>query len=271
MKLETQWIAWRAGTETVRAFQARPAGIAAPIPAIVVIQEIWGVDDHIQDLVARFATAGYCAVAPDLFATDGRRPAALEPERIRTVLHLLDTTPAAWSDAAARDAAVDDLPADARAGARETMALLLNPNRPTDRFIGMLRAACAALRKDPACNGRIGSVGYCYGGLLSARLAGVEPELGAAVIYYGMSPDLALLPDLRCPLLGFYGETDVRITSGVPAFAEALRRAGKRFESHIYPTAPHAFFNDTRLTYHVDAARDAWARTLMFFANELRR
>jgi carboxymethylenebutenolidase len=271
VKLETQWVNWSAGAETVRVFLARPAVVAQPIPAIVVIQEIWGVDDHIQDLVGRYAAAGYYAVAPDLFATDGRRPVTLAPERIRTVVRVLDTLPSAsWSDAAARDAAVDRLPESERAGARETIGVILNPNRPTDRYLALLRATCAALRHDPACTGRIVSVGYCYGGLLSARLAGLEPELGAAVIYYGMSPDVALLPNLRCPLLGFYGELDTRITSTVPAFAEALRRAGKRFESHVYPQAPHAFFNDTRPAYHVDAARDAWARTLMFFATELR-
>ena len=268
VRLATQWTTWRSDAETVRVFCARPAATAAALPAIIVIQEIWGVDEHMQDLVARYAAAGYYAVAPDLFAADGRRPVALAPERIAIAKTLLDTLPsAAWSDLPKREAAIATLPAEQRAGARETIALLLNPNRPIDRFVNTLRATCAALRQDGACTGRIASVGYCLGGLLSARLAGVEPELAGAVIYYGMPPDVALLGDLRCPLLGFYGELDTRITSTVPVFAAAMEKAGKRFASHVYQGAPHAFFNDTRPSYHVAAARDAWARTLQFFAS----
>ena len=267
VRLTTQWTNWRAGAETVRVFAARPAAVTAALPAIVVIQEIWGVDEHIQDLVQRFAAAGYYAVAPDLFAPDGRRPPALAAERIRIAKDLLDTLPSAvWSDLAKRDAAIATLPAEQRAAARETIAAVLNPDRPIDRFVHTLRATCAALRQDSTCTGRIASVGYCLGGLLAARLAGVEPDLAGAVIYYGMPPDMALLGDLRCPLLGFYGELDTRITSTVPAFAAAMEKAGRRFESHVYQGAPHAFFNDTRPSYHVAAARDAWARTLQFCA-----
>ena len=70
-------------------------------------------------------------------------------------------------------------------------------------------------------------------------------------------------------MLGFYGADDTRITAAVPGFAEAMRRAGVAFEYHIYPDAPHAFFNDTRRSYRADAARDAWARCLMFFATHV--
>lgn len=95
MNLQTQWTNWRAGAETVRVFLARPAVVSAPLPAVVVIQEVWGVDDHVEDLVARYATAGYYAVAPDLYATDGRRPAALANDRVKMVVRVLDALPPA--------------------------------------------------------------------------------------------------------------------------------------------------------------------------------
>jgi carboxymethylenebutenolidase len=107
------------------------------------------------------------------------------------------------------------------------------------------------------------------GGGLSARLACGDPELAAAVIFYGASPEADHLAALVCPVLGFYGGEDPRITGAVPALAAAMEAAGKDFEWHVYLGAAHAFFNDTRRAYDVDAARDAWARALGFFARTL--
>jgi len=76
---------------------------------------------------------------------------------------------------------------------------------------------------------------------------------------------------LSCPLLGFYGGDDHRITDAVPTMAKTIEEIGGSFEHHIYPGAPHAFFNDTRPSFRVDAARDAWARLLGFFAEHLGR
>ena len=107
------------------------------------------------------------------------------------------------------------------------------------------------------------------GGGLSAQLACAEPELAAAVIFYGASPAQDDLGGLRCPVLGFYGGEDPRITATVPGLAAAMEAAGKSYEWHVYAGAPHAFFNDTRRSYDVGAARDAWARLLGFFAEHL--
>jgi len=249
------------------AYVTRPAPVAAPLPAVLVIQEVWGVDEHIRDLTDRFATAGYHAVAPDLFAENGARPAALTEERLEALKLFLDRAPPeVWRDAVARDAALGALPEPDATALRETVALVLTPDRPYARWLHTLVDVAAAVRGAPACNGRIMSTGYCLGGHLSALLAGADPGLAAAAIYYGASPDTGVMRALACPLIGFYGSEDARITGTVPPFAEALRAAGKRFEAHVYPGAPHAFFNDTRPSYRADAARDAWARTLSLFA-----
>ncbi len=151
---------------------------------------------------------------------------------------------------------------------RETVRIVLTPDRPYARWLRTLLDVTDAVRGAQVCNGRVMSTGYCLGGHLSALLAGADPALAAAALYYGTSPDLAAMAALTCPLIGFYGSEDPRITSTVPAFEEALRAAGKRFEAHVYPGAPHAFFNDTRPSYRTDAARDAWARTLALFAQQ---
>ena len=108
-------------------------------------------------------------------------------------------------------------------------------------------------------------MGGTYAGLLACR----ERKLAAAVVFYSMPVPAEDVPGLDYPLLGLYGAEDPRITGGVPAMAEAMRKAGKDFEHHIYAGAPHGFFNDTRPSYRVEAARDAWARCLAFFGRWL--
>jgi carboxymethylenebutenolidase len=111
---------------------------------------------------------------------------------------------------------------------------------------------------------RIASLGFCMGGSLSARLAARGAPLAACVIFYGENPPSEQIQNIRCPVLGLYGGDDHRLTDHVPAFATAMQRAGRSFEYHVYPGAPHAFFNDTRATYRAEAAADAWTRVLAF-------
>lgn len=271
MTLHQERVEYRSDTESVPAYLARPARVSEPLPAVLIIQEIWGTDDHIQDLVLRVASAGYTALAPDLYARGGRRPAALAPERIEAVKVFRDSVPpSAWMNPSERDAALAWLPEPQRRQVGETLGVLLSPDPPLDRYTADLCAAVRYLSGHPASRGRrVGSVGYCLGGALSALLACAEPDLAAAVIFYGHPAPADRIAGIRCPLLGFYGGDDPRITQGVPAFADALRAAGKAFECHVFPGAPHAFFNDARGSYRVDAARQAWARTLTFLAQHL--
>lgn len=271
MDLHTEWVTYRSGSDPVPAYLARPARVSAPLPAVLVIQEIWGPDDHIQNVVRRLATAGYVAMAPDLYAHGGKRPAALASERIEAVKAFSESVSRSiWSNPSEREAAIGKLPEPRRQQVGETIGVLFDPKRPTDRFTADLRAGVQYLREHAAVGGhRVGAIGFCMGGALSGLLACSEPTLAADVIYYGASPSAQQVAGVRCPVLGNYGGDDARITDGVPAFADAMRAAGKSFDYRVYPGAPHAFFNDTRGSYHVDAARDAWARTLSFFARHL--
>lgn len=265
MRLEAGWNDFASDGQRCAAFQARPTATVERLPGVLLVQEIWGVDDHIQDLAGRFATAGYVALAPDLYSRGGR-PAALEPPRVAAVKTFLNSLPVGtWWDESARQEALAGLPAGERSAVAESLGALFAP-RDRDALVALLRDAFAALRADPACDGRVAAVGWCMGGGLAARLACAEPALAGAAIFYGEPAPADLVSQIACPVIGFYGGGDPRVTDTVPAFAEAMRAAGKDYEPHVYPGAPHAFFNDTRPSYTVDAARDAWARLLTFFA-----
>jgi carboxymethylenebutenolidase len=119
-------------------------------------------------------------------------------------------------------------------------------------------------------NGKVGCVGFCMGGGLTYRLAAHSNVLSAAVIFYGSSPNqLEEAKSVKAPILGLYGEADTRITSQVPALVEALKANGVDVETHVYPGAPHAFFNNESPAYREEAAKDAWAKTLAFFRKHL--
>lgn len=269
MELDKQWNTYSVDGADVEAYVVRPAQTTAPLPGVLVIQEVWGVDAHIQDMTERFARAGYVAMAPDLYSHGGR-PASLEEGPIIDVRNFLDTLPpSAWGNPAERDAAIDRLPADQGQAIRATLGAVFHPSRPMAQYGGDLKAAADLLRGDLSKGRSVGSVGYCLGGALSVRLACLDPSLRAAVIYYGDAPGAEEQARIQCPVLGLYGGEDHRISDNVPAFAESMKSLGKDFSYRIYPGAPHAFFNDVRRSYYVEAVRDAWARTLSFFNEHL--
>lgn len=269
MRLETIRVAIASADGAFPGFLARPAAVSGPLPGVVVIQEIWGTDGHIEDVCERLATAGYAALAPDLYAHGGSRPPELAPGRVTVLKAFLDGAPRAWMDAAARQEALSSLPDVEARAVSETFALMMRSPRPMDRYVGDLRSAVDHLRTGPSAGRSLGSVGFCMGGELSGNLACVEPNLSAAVIFYGPAPPDERLPGIAGPLLGLYGADDHRVTDGVPLFQQKLQSLGKGFSHVIYPDSPHAFFNDTRPSYRPEAARDAWARTLAFFAQHL--
>ena len=136
-----------------------------------------------------------------------------------------------------------------------------------------LRGAVQHLLNHEATTGaRVGTVGFCMGGVLSLYAASKNEQVGACVVFYGIHPKVE--PDfdsLRAPVLGLYAERDGMVPpEAVRALEERVRRHGKSIETHIYPGTDHAFFNDTRPeVYDADAAADAWRRTIEFFRRHL--
>jgi carboxymethylenebutenolidase len=268
MPVQAEWV--RYGQHS--AFLARPEGVSSPLPAVLVIQEIWGVDGHIEDVTRRIAASGYAALAPDLYAVNGERPRPLVRERVAGVMAFMNTlAPAVFGDPEARAKAMAVLPQPERGRMEESYGALFGHIGKLEQFVPALRAAAAHLRRDCAASAgqKVGCVGFCMGGGLTALLACEEPELAAGAIFYGSAPPLERVTRIPCPMAGFYGSLDARVNAGLPAFAEAMRSAGKAFEYQVYDGAAHAFFNDTRPSYHVGAARDSFARLLEFFRRNL--
>lgn len=126
----------------------------------------------------------------------------------------------------------------------------------------------AKTRKD--CNGSFGCVGFCWGGALANQLAVNMPDLKAAVAFYGRQADVADVPKIKAALQLHYASLDERINAGIPAYEEALKKAGVRYELYIYEGANHAFHNDTSTArYNEAAAKLAWGRTMEFYKKYL--
>jgi carboxymethylenebutenolidase len=139
-----------------------------------------------------------------------------------------------------------------------------------DDVARQLNAVVAAVRARPDSNGKVGAVGFCWGGGAVNNLAVADPTLNAAVAYYGRQPDASKVPSIKAPLLLHYGGLDTNINPGIPAYEEALKANGKDYRIYIYEGANHAFNNDTNAArYNKEAADLAWGRTLEFLKKNL--
>lgn len=222
-----------------------------PVPGIVLIHEVFGLDAHIRGLVRRFAEAGFCVLAPDLYSREGvpgPQGTEADPDPI-------------WETEAA-------LQADRRL--------------PDRRALSDIDGAAAFLAARSEADGdRIAAVGFCMGGTLaflsgctSRRLAGVV-EFCGRVLYPELSAAKPIQPlelalNLDCPLLAFFGELDEGIPSeDVDRMRTVLDSAAKNFEIVCYPEARYGFFNDRRRNHAPQAAEDAWRRTLAFLREDL--
>jgi carboxymethylenebutenolidase len=200
-------------------------------PAIIVIHENRGLNDHTRDVARRFAAEGYVALAADALSRKGGTAAMDTPEKVRQAFASIPPS---------------DVMKDLNAG-----LAFLNTH--------------GGVKK-----GKLASIGFCWGGARSFLLAAESNELKAAVVFYGSAPNEETLAKIHAPVFGIYGEADTRITAAVPQVAETMKKHGKKFEYKIYPGAQHAFFNDTNpQRYNAEAANDAWVMTLAFLKRSL--
>lgn len=132
------------------------------------------------------------------------------------------------------------------------------------------KAAALALKSMPGSNGRVGVVGFCYGGAIANDLATQWPDLAAAVPFYGGQPKAEDTARIKAPLLLHYAGLDERINVGWPAFEQALQAAKVNYQVHFYPDVQHGFHNDSTPRFDAAAAQLAWTRTLAFLEQHLR-
>ena len=222
-----------AGGDSVRAFLVYPER-PDDAPGLVVIHEIFGLTDWIRDVADRYAAEGFVAIAPDLLW--GKAPGGGGTD--------------AYPDGDAVVAAIRELP----------------PHEVKARLDG----AGAFLRSLPASNGRVGVVGFCWGGQQSFQYAAEQPRLSAAVVFYGSGPEpLSKLEDIRAPVLGLYGGDDQRVNATIPAIDSAMAAAGKRYDKEIYPGAGHGFLREDEAGANARAAAAAWPRSVAFLREAL--
>jgi carboxymethylenebutenolidase len=197
---------------------------------LILIHENRGLTEHIKDVARRFAKSGCVALAPDL---------------------------------ASRAGGTASMSADA-------LAAFFANARPED-LIADLGAALGVLAKEPKVGAnRYGTCGFCFGGGYALRFAAANPQIRAAVVYYGPTPDPPeLMKTTNAAILGQYGALDDRVNASIPALERVMMEAGKTFEKRLYAGAGHGFNNDTGPGYDEDAAVAAWPFTIGWFERSL--
>jgi len=227
----------RTATGELPIYHASPEG-SGPFPIVLVIQEIFGVHEHIRDVVRRFAKAGYLAVAPELYFRLGDPSTA---------------------------SSIDELRANFVAKAPDAVVL------------SDLDDTLAWATSQGGDGARVGVTGFCWGGRITWLYAAHQPKVRAGVAWYGRlaGPTNANNPrhpvdvagELKAPVLGLYGGEDTGIPlADVDRLSAGLAAAGGGSTVVVYPTAPHAFFADYRPSYREADARDGWSRALDWFS-----
>jgi carboxymethylenebutenolidase len=220
-----------------------------PRPAVILIHEVWGLNDHIKSIADRLCQEGFMVLAPDLLAHT-KMEEVLDPSLQKIIFD-------------------EEEKLKHQTEIRAMWTPLRSPEFAHET-INKLRTCFDYLinQKDIS---KIGVMGFCFGGTYSFNLAINQPELAAAVPFYGHfdhSEDELDLIDM--PILAFYGEKDKNLMEHLPELEERMQKAGKDFTFKVYPNCGHAFFNDTNeLTYSKEAAEDAWKRALNFLTVHL--
>ena len=204
-------------------------------PVVIVIHEIFGLSDWIRGVADRLAADGFIAVAPDLLS--GKGPGGGGTDSVASRDNVVKLV---------RDLSHDEV----------------------RTRLDAVRAWATAL---PAATGKVATVGFCWGGGTSFGYAASTPDLSAAVVYYGTSPEADALSGIKAPVLGLYGGDDARVTSTIEPAAAAMKKLGRSYEVEIYEGAGHGFLRDqaTRDGANLRAAQKAWPRTIEFLKKNL--
>lgn len=146
----------------------------------------------------------------------------------------------------------------------------MQSKRNRDEMLEDFIAAYDSLKSNKDCNGKVGVVGFCFGGAIANLMAVRLPGLAAAVPFYGGQPPIEEVPNIKAPLLIHYAALDTRVNEGWPAYEAALKANHKEYTAYTYPEVNHGFHNDTTPRYDKAAAELAWKRTIDFFGEKLK-
>jgi len=226
----------------VKAYLTMPE--SKPKGGIIVIHEVWGLDDHIKSVADRFANEGYVAIAPELL--DNSEFSSEEIARLQRSIF----------DENERNKVQPQL--------RKLMAPMQEPQFG-DVTIKRLKSVFDYIYSVKKANKNISVIGFCFGGSYSYALATVESRLKLSLPFYGHSDQtIDELVKINCPVRAFYGQNDLRLISGIDDLKERMKSAKVDYKVKIYENCGHAFFNDSNPgAYNKAAATDAWNRVLV--------
>ncbi|HEX5688197.1 MAG TPA: dienelactone hydrolase family protein [Ideonella sp.] len=229
-RLKTEFVEFAspAGYGKVRAYVARPAQAAGPLPVVLVVHENRGLNPHIEDVTRRLALENFIAVAPDALFPLGGYPG--DEDKARELFAKLDQT------------------------------------KTREDFV----AAATYTRTLAGGNGKLGAVGFCYGGGMVNLLATRVPELRAGAPFYGAPAEADQVSRIKAELVLVFADNDERINAAWPAYEAVLKAAGIKYEAFKYPGTQHGFNNDTTPRFDATAAQQAWGRMLALFNRTLR-
>jgi carboxymethylenebutenolidase len=222
-----------AANDSVRAWVVYPER-STRAPVVIVVQEIFGLTPWIRSVADQLAADGYIGVAPDFLTGKG----------------------------------VSGNPVDGPDSQAATAAVRALDGAEVQRRIDAVARYANAL---PSASGKYGIVGFCWGGSVSFNHAARTPGPNASVVYYGSSPEVPVLMNVRAPVLGLYGSDDARVNATIARADSTLRATGRTFEQHIFEGAGHGFLRqqDGRDGANLEAARRAWPLTIGFFRQHL--
>src|SRR6478735_2483803 len=236
-RIKTEWVEIDSpkGYGKIKAYVAKPANAAGKLPTVLVVHENRGLNPHIEDIARRLALDNFLAVAPD----------ALTP---------LGGYPKTGAD-----------------GEREDQARTLFPKLDQAKTREDMLAAAAYARTRSDSNGKLGAVGFCYGGGVVNFLATqLGADLKAGVPFYGGPPAEADVKNIKAAMLIHHGALDERLAGSWPAYEAQLKAANVPHEGYVYAGAQHGFNNDTTDRFNTEAAKLAWERTVAHFNKYLR-
>jgi carboxymethylenebutenolidase len=219
------------GNGSINGYFVRPAGAGTrKLPAILVVHENRGLNPYIEDVARRLGVLGYMAFAPDGLTSIGGYPKGPDPAKNE-------------EDATAAFGKVD-----------------------RDKMLEDFVASAQWLKARPDSTGKLGAVGFCFGGGIVNTLAvRLGPDLAAGVPFYGAVPPDADIPKIKAAMLMHHGEMDTRLAATLPGYLTALKAAHVTCDGYVYAGAQHGFHNDTTPRYDEASAKLAWQRTVDWF------
>jgi carboxymethylenebutenolidase len=204
-------------------------------PVVMVIGEIFGLSDWIRGVADQLARDGFIAVAPDYISGKGPNGGGTDS-----------------------------------VASRDEVVKLIRSVTPDDQ-VAVLNATRDYALKLPAANGKIATVGFCWGGSASFNYAAAQPALNAAAVFYGSSPEAPKLATIKAPVMGFYGGNDARVNATIPPAEAEMKKLGKPFTAHVYDLAGHGFLRQQHGAEgaNMKASEQAWPAMLAFFRQHL--